>query len=129
MKNQNLVFLSAVCLCFFFIFNHPAKTAVFPDTDWQTKKKKKCGLDSVKLQKAVQYLEQEAGRDGVKELFIVRDGYVIWQGDNVDKIHGVWSLTKSFTSTMLGLLVDAKNAKLLIWHTSFSPRLNNIIRR
>ncbi len=37
---------------------------------------------------------------------IVRNGYLIWKGSNVDKVHGVWSLTKSFTSTALGLLID-----------------------
>jgi CubicO group peptidase (beta-lactamase class C family) len=30
----------------------------------------------------------------------------VWKGANIDKIHGIWSLTKSFTSTVLGLLID-----------------------
>ena len=30
---------------------------------------------------------------------------MIWKGDNIDKRHGVWSATKSFTSTVLGLLI------------------------
>jgi CubicO group peptidase (beta-lactamase class C family) len=103
--------------------NYPAKTAVFPDADWQTASAGDCGLDSVKLEKAIRYLEQEAGRDGVKELFIVRDGYAIWQGDNVDKIHGVWSLTKSFTSTILGLLVDAQKCEITDLAQQFLPEL------
>jgi CubicO group peptidase (beta-lactamase class C family) len=31
---------------------------------------------------------------------------VIWEGPDVDEVHNVWSCTKSFTSTVLGLLVD-----------------------
>ncbi len=31
---------------------------------------------------------------------------MVWKGSNIDKVHGVWSLTKSFTSTVLGLLID-----------------------
>jgi CubicO group peptidase (beta-lactamase class C family) len=42
----------------------------------------------------------------VSELIIIRNGYLIWEGDNFDIVHGVWSLTKTFTSTVLGLLID-----------------------
>ena len=31
---------------------------------------------------------------------------LLWQGPDIDKVHGIWSCTKSFTSTVLGLLVD-----------------------
>ena len=36
----------------------------------------------------------------------MRHGRVIWHGDDIDKVHGVWSFTKVFTSTALGLLID-----------------------
>ena len=45
-------------------------------------------------------------------MFVVRRGYVIHEGDHVDNVHGVWSCTKSFTSTCLGLLVDDRKCKL-----------------
>lgn len=64
------------------------------------------GVDSQKLQEAVDYLENNSGSDGVNELVIVRDGYTIWKGSDIDKMHNVWSMTKSFTSTLLGLLID-----------------------
>ena len=47
-----------------------------------------------------------SGPDGVRELVIIRNGYLIWEGEDVDKVHGVWSCTKSFTSTVLGLPID-----------------------
>jgi CubicO group peptidase (beta-lactamase class C family) len=36
---------------------------------------------------------------------VIVDGYVIWQGPDVDRVHNTWSVTKSFTSTAMGLLL------------------------
>ena len=87
---------------------YPAPAAVpdaaamrFPGKDWQVVKPEDEGLDSARLAAAVEYLKQNAGRDGVKELVIVRRGRIVWHGDDIDKVHGVWSCTKSFTSTVL----------------------------
>ena len=83
-----------------------SEAMVFPGEDWQQVKPEAQGLDSAKLAEAVSYLKNNSGSDGVKELVIIRNGYMIWKGPNIDKMHGVWSLTKSFTSTVLGLLID-----------------------
>src|SRR5688572_2190388 len=77
----------------------------FPGAGWQEAAPEALGLDSSKVRTAVDYLERNAPRDGVGELVIVRYGRVVWKGGNADKVHGVWSMTKSFTSTVLGLLV------------------------
>jgi len=37
---------------------------------------------------------------------------MVWKGPEIDKVHGVWSATKSFTSTVLGLLIDDGKATL-----------------
>ena len=55
---------------------------------------------------AVDLLARTVGNDGARELVIIRNGRMIWQGDDIDKRHGVWSATKSFTSTVLGLLIE-----------------------
>ncbi len=93
---------------------------VFPGKDWEEARPESQRVDSVKLARAVDYLKANAGSDGVRELVIVRNGRLIWKGDNIDKVHGVWSCTKSFTSTCLGLLaddgkcsLDTKGAKLV----------------
>ncbi len=83
-----------------------ARPMVFPAAEWVVSAPEAQGLDGAKLREAVRYLEDNAGRDGVKELVIVRNGYLIHKGESIDKVHGVWSMTKSFTSTVLGLLVD-----------------------
>jgi CubicO group peptidase (beta-lactamase class C family) len=79
---------------------------VFPAGNWQQAAPESQGLDARRLAEAVEYLRDNAGSDGVQELVMIRNGYLIWKGSDIDKVHGVWSATKSFTSTVLGLLVD-----------------------
>jgi len=85
---------------------------VFPGKDWKEATPESQGIDSTRLNAAVSYLKNNSGRDGVKELLIIRNGYMVFKGTNIDKVHGVWSLTKSFTSTVLGLLIDDGRATL-----------------
>ena len=89
-----------------------APEMTFPGRQWQEVKPESQGVDSAKLDEAVSYLKGHSGPDGVTELVIIRNGCMIWKGTNIDKMHGVWSLTKSFTSTVLGLLIDDGKATL-----------------
>lgn len=73
---------------------------------WEEVSPDSAGLHPERLRGAVSFLEAHAGSDGVDELVIVRGGRLVWVGRDADKVHGVWSCTKSFTSTVLGLLVD-----------------------
>jgi CubicO group peptidase (beta-lactamase class C family) len=109
-----------VVVCFFVSFTLfapvPAQVSkprmTFPGKDWEIVAPAAEGLDAAKLDKAVAYLKGNAGDDGVRELVIVRRGRIVWKGDNIDKVHGVWSVTKSFTSTVLGLLIDLMRCAL-----------------
>src|SRR4051794_18310752 len=65
----------------------------FPRKQWEVVRPEAEGLDANKLADAVIYLKENAGRDGVKELVVLRRGRVVWHGDNIDKVHGVWSCT------------------------------------
>jgi CubicO group peptidase (beta-lactamase class C family) len=77
----------------------------FPAQEWEETTPESQGMDSEKLREAIEFLRNESGRDGVRELVIARHGRLVWRGDNIDHRHGVWSCTKSFTSTVLGILV------------------------
>jgi CubicO group peptidase (beta-lactamase class C family) len=83
-----------------------AEPTVFPGDAWEEASPDSQGADKAKLAKAVDLLSRTIGKDGARELVIIRHGRIIWKGDNVDKQHGVWSVTKSFTSTVLGLLIE-----------------------
>lgn len=82
-----------------------AESPVFPGADWDQATPESQGVDARLLQRAVKHLEGVVGKDGVREVVIVRHGRMIWHGNDIDKRHGVWSATKSFTSTVLGLLI------------------------
>lgn len=90
-------FLSASCLLH-------AQQMVFPGASWQTATPESVLVDSQRLQVAVNELDRTA--NSINEMLIVRNGRVIWSGNNVDYAHHVFSVTKSFTSTALGLLID-----------------------
>ncbi len=89
-----------------------ARRMAFPGKDWKEATPESQGINSTRLNAAVSYLKNNSGRDGVKELLIIRNGYMVFKGANIDKVHGIWSLTKSFTSTVLGLLIDDGRATL-----------------
>ena len=78
-----------------------AEGMTFPGKDWEEETPESQGIDSAGLNDAISYLKNNTGRDGINELVIIRNGYMVWKGTNIDKVHGVWSLTKSFTSTVL----------------------------
>lgn len=98
-------------------------TMIFPGRDWEEASPESQGFDSARLREAIAALEKNAGRDGVQELVIVRNGRMIWRGPNIDKVHGVWSCTKSFTSTVLGLLIDDGKCTLDTPAAQFVPSL------
>jgi len=85
---------------------------IFPGKDWKEASPESQGVDGEKLEEAIRFLKENSGRDGVQELAIIRNGRLIWKGPDIDKMHGVWSMTKSFTSTVLGLLIDDGKASL-----------------
>lgn len=79
--------------------------SVFPGTEWEEASPESMGLDKAKLDEAAAILSERIGRDGAKRLIIVRHGRIVWKGPEVDERQGVWSMTKSFTSTVAALLV------------------------
>jgi CubicO group peptidase (beta-lactamase class C family) len=79
-----------------------ARPMVFPGKEWEEAAPQSQGVDAAKLNAAVSLLDRTVGTNGVRELVIIRNGRLIWKGNDCDKVHGVWS----FTSTALGLLID-----------------------
>ncbi|OHB74267.1 MAG: hypothetical protein A2Z25_03180 [Planctomycetes bacterium RBG_16_55_9] len=100
----------------------PAKEMVFPGAVWEQASPESQSVDSAKLAAAVDYLREHAGSNGVKRLIIVRNGRAIWQGPEVDRRQRVWSVTKAFTSTAHGLLIEDGKCTLdtLAWR--YNPK-------
>jgi hypothetical protein len=79
---------------------------VFPGTKWEEKSPESLNVDSQKLNDAISYLARECGSAEADQVVVIRNGYMIWKGSDIDNMHNVWSTSKSFTSTVLGLLID-----------------------
>jgi CubicO group peptidase (beta-lactamase class C family) len=95
----------------------------FPGATWKVVAPEEEGLDSKALVAAVEQLKTRVGGDGVRELLIVRRGRIVWRGEDAEKVHGIWSCTKSFTSTVLGLLIADGTCSLETRAASLFPAL------
>lgn len=78
----------------------------FPGDSWDECTPESEGVDPAAMQQALTTLEGYCGSDGVEQVVIIRNGCLIHRGSATNETHGVWSTSKTFTSTVLGLLVD-----------------------
>jgi CubicO group peptidase (beta-lactamase class C family) len=77
----------------------------FPEDNWQTCEPADIGIEPAALRAALARLESRCGPDGLDEAILVRHGRVCRAGPAVDSTHCIYSCSKSFTSTVLGLLI------------------------
>jgi len=84
----------------------------FPTGDWVEKPPKSQGVNPDKLNQAIVYLADQCGEHKTDQVVVIRNGYMIWKGNDIDNIHNVWSCSKSFTSTVLGLFIDEHKCRL-----------------
>lgn len=101
---QQIIIITFILLFLFSCNNAPKQ--VFPKDDWRTSTPEKQGIDSKKMKAALDFLASKSKHNLNKELLIIRNGYQIFGGENIDSVHNIWSCSKTFTSTVLGLLVD-----------------------
>ena len=80
---------------------------VFPGRAWRRASPDSQGIDPGKLGAAMEYLGRALNdHGGAGTVLIVRNGYEVWAGPEGDKEYQIFSATKSFTSTALGLLIQ-----------------------
>lgn len=101
------------------------QAATWPGPHWARAAPQDEGLDPAGLAEAAAYLEFAAPDDGASELVIIRHGRVVWTGPRADARHPVWSCTKTFTSTVLGLLVDEGKCSLEDLAVRYIPELDD----
>ncbi len=77
---------------------------VYPGAAWEEATPASQGVDPAALRDALAYLATHCKEDGLQEVLVIRNGYAIWAGGAIDKVHDIWSCTKSFTSTAVGLM-------------------------
>jgi len=79
---------------------------VFPETQWLESAPEEQGLDARKLDEAMEVIARISAEHGNSQCAVIRNGFMVWRGPDIDNLHSVWSCTKSFLSMTLGLLVD-----------------------
>jgi len=99
------------------------ESVAFPGKEWEQVTPESQGIDSERLKAAVRYFEENVPHDGVKRLVIVRNGRMIWKGQEADRKQRVWSVTKAFTSTAHGLLSDDGKCALNTLAKDYNPKL------
>lgn len=98
---------------------------VFPGTDWEERSPESQGVDSAGLKEAINYLHANAGGAGASEVAVIRNGYMIWKGSNIDHKHTINSGTKTFTTTVLGLLIQDGKLALDTSAVTYLPALDD----
>lgn len=97
--------LADLAICTVLIFDiTPA--GVFPEADWRETSPESQGIDGEKLQNAMDYLAGECGSHKTSRAVVIRNGWMVRKGNDIDNTHNVWSCTKSFTSTVPELLAE-----------------------
>jgi CubicO group peptidase (beta-lactamase class C family) len=81
------------------------------------------GVHPVGLDHALNGWRVALGRDGIDKTVVLRRGVVIHRGPKADARQPVWSVTKSFTGTALGLLVADGRVSLDTLAASVDPGL------
>lgn len=116
--------LALVCIALLANFG-TGETHVFPDNDWQMSSPASQGLDEQRLQTALEYLRANAGGVGTDEMVVVRNGLLLWQGPAAENVHEICSCTKTFTSTVLGLLAGDGKLSVEDCASSYLPKLDD----
>lgn len=98
---------------------------VFPGETWETHSPEEEGVDGSMLDDAFAYLEERSFEDGVEEVAVIRNGYLIWEGSDADNVHRTWSVGKAFTSTAMGLLIENGLCALDDFASEWEPLLES----
>ena len=97
-----------------------SQTISFPNETWEVVQPEEMFVDSGALEEAVSKIHDSS------KMMVIRNGRVLWQGDDVDIAHPVYSITKSFASTAMGLLVDDELVSLTDKAADFNPALTDL---
>ncbi|MFC1604824.1 serine hydrolase domain-containing protein [Planctomycetota bacterium] len=98
---------------------------VFPSDTWQRATPESQGIDPAQLHEALDYLHANSSGVGTDETVIVRNGYLIWEGPDANNVHEIYSCTKTFTSTVLGLLATEGVLSVEDYAAKYFPSLDH----
>ena len=114
-------------------FEEQAKTTVYPGAEWSELSPEKAGINREKLKNLEQYLFTTTGTESERK-GIRTDAFVLVRGGNIvferygrefksNRKHLVWSVTKSFVNTLVGLAVADNKLKVSDAAAQYYPGL------
>ena len=125
--NRYLSLLTALLLFLFLNTACNDNSGVYPGEDWLERTPERMGIDPGILDSALNYLRANSGGAGTDEMMIIRSGYVVWNGHDIDNRHELFSCTKVFTTTVMGVMatdgvvgIDDPVVEYLPWLTQGS---------
>lgn len=84
-------------------------TSYWPTDEWINSTPEEQGMDSSQLNELKDYIEKYYSRT-MDSLIIIRNGYIVFEeypsGLNPDTLHALHSVTKSFTSALIGIAIE-----------------------
>lgn len=156
MKNLALAFFCSICFSVV-----TAQTNYFPDATWQTKTPEEMKMNKIMLDSAVNFAlanENKMERDlrianmkayarepeykiigpmkerGGPAGIILKNGYIVAQWGDINRVDMTFSVTKSFLSTTAGLAIDealikkvTDTVKEYVWDETFEGQHNSKI--
>jgi CubicO group peptidase (beta-lactamase class C family) len=98
---------------------------VFPGMEWTEASPASQGVDSTRLKQAVAYLEDRlaSANSYTGGLVIIRNGYLIFDNEDSHKVYETMSVSKSFLSTGLGLMIEDGTVSLGTPVKDLDPRI------
>jgi CubicO group peptidase (beta-lactamase class C family) len=114
MKSKILLCLILMIIFFALESSSPGKNKIHPLYDT---------VIDQELTAPLAYLKSVCGKDGINKVVILKGSKVLFKGDESETVQNVWSCTKSFTSTVLGLLVEEGKCTLDTRVMDFLPEL------
>lgn len=92
----------------------------FPVPDWHRESPESQGIDSDKLREALSLLDR---RIGAQQAVLVRNGALVWEGEESHAFHQIFSCTKTFTTSALGLMIGDRRCSLEDRAADYYPRI------
>lgn len=106
-----------------FLASCTSRTSYFPTSHWEKASPADLNIGETAMEKALAYLRSKSFQDGIEEVLIIKDGRIIYEGDSTQKAHNIYSCSKVFTSTVLGLLIQEGRLQLDDYAARFEPAL------
>ena len=113
LTRTNLIFFILICAFICQGSNQNQSSSYWPTNEWRISTPERQGMDSDQLAKLFDFVEEN--EINIHSLLIVRKGYVVLEAyffpNSNGIIHDLASVTKSITSTLIGIALDKGHIK------------------